>query len=370
MTSKVRILLLLHHWDPDAHNLFGPMTKMFAKLSNALVITVLTKRAHCDKSFEPKVRKYAVSGANRLYFFMKYLFYAIFIIKRHKIKVVYGHSLGYSAIILIILKLIYRKKIKTVFWLCGDGSAHEKTIDGNISVNKLIFIILHRVVDKMLSCCPIVGEDQHSYYKCSKHGLYDYIPNTFDPLTYYPSRKTTEYEEIRIIYSSRKSYRKGYDIFLEVVKKFAGHANIKFLSVGGGASFEQLEREVGEINPNFVTLDSMPQSKLAAELRNGHILLVPARYNGFARAYIEALASGLIVITRATQCTETFIKHDYNGLLVDDVDDIVLSISTLMEDKTRLRILQENALLSSEKYTLAVSAAMYLGVFESMSDNK
>lgn len=370
MTSKVRALLLLHHWDPDAHNLFGPMTKMFAKLSDAIAITVLTKRANCEKSFEPKVRKYAVSGSNRLYFFIKYLLYAVFIIRRYQIQIVYGHSLGYSAVILIILKLIYRKNIKAVFWLCGDGSAHEQTIDGNISVNKLIFIILHRVVDKMLSCCPVVGEDQNSYYKSSKHDLYDYIPNTFDPVTYYPSKRNIEQDEIRIIYSSRKSYRKGYDIFLEVVKKFAGHANIKFLSIGGGASFEQLETEVSEINPNFTIMDSIPQSKLAAELRNGHILLVPARYNGFARAYIEALASGLVVITHATQCTETFIKHNYNGLLVDDVDDIVLSIHTLMVDKTRLRILRNNALLSSEKYTLAVSASMYLSVFESMCDNK
>jgi glycosyltransferase involved in cell wall biosynthesis len=365
-SRRLKVLLLLQHWDPEAQNLFGPMTKTFGYLENHLEMTVITKSGNCNPHYAKNVEKICIAKSNNFQFLFFYLLRSIKVIRQQKIDIVYGHSLGYVALLMIIIKFIFREKIKTVFWLCNDGSDQAKLIDGFVSVNKVIFILLHRYVDRMLSGCSVVGLDQAHYYKSKRNDLYSYISNSFDPQNYYPPQEINESHSITVVYVSRKSFRKGYDKFLNVVEHFIGHDNISFISVGGGKTFEAEEKSLISRSKNFHVYGSLSQSDLGRVLRRCQIMLVPARFNGFARAYIEAMASGVCPITRDTQCTSQFIVNGENGIIVDTNQDAIEAIHCLMKDSKRLRDLRMAAVNSSNKFKVSDIALDYLNSFENI----
>lgn len=364
--ERMKVMLLMQHWDTEAANLFGPLTKTFLRLKKRCDFHVISRHTNIETVTQhPKlaVTKIDFSGFRALYFW-KFLRACEKKIRAEKIDIVYAQSLGYFALILILLKLRFGSKIKTVFWLCGDGSQHSKEIDGFLSVNKIIFIILHACVNRMISCCEMLAVDQSKYYLSKKNNLYRWFPNSFDNQTYYPNGDKSFEGPLTITYVSRKSSRKGYDRFCNIVQKMHNHKNIYFQSIGGGDDFKKLEENTALINQNFKIVPETNQADVAKRLRKTHIFCVPARYNGFARAYVEGLASGLPVLTSDTQCTQTFIRDGYNGYLCVTEQNFIKKIEELLLDRLLLQTLSSNALESSNKYSIAMSALNFLTVFE------
>jgi glycosyltransferase involved in cell wall biosynthesis len=364
--ERMKVMLLMQHWDTEAANLFGPLTKTFLRLKKRCDFHVIARHTNIEtvtQHSEVAVTKIDFSRFRPLYFW-RFLRACEKKIKAERIDIVYAQSLGYFALVIILLKLRFGSKVRIVFWLCGDGSQHSKEIDGFLSVNKTIFIMLHAWVNRMISCCEVLAVDQSKYYLSKRKNLYRWFPNSFDNQTYYPNGNKRFDGPLTITYVSRKSSRKGYDRFCSIVQKMHNHKNIHFQSIGGGEDFKKLEESTALINKNFKIVPETNQADVANRLRKTHIFCVPARYNGFARAYVEALASGLPVLTSDTQCTQTFIRDGYNGYLCGTEENFIIKIEELLLDRTLLQTLSRNALESSKKYLIAMSAVSFLKVFE------
>ena len=78
-------------------------------------------------------------------------------------------------------------------------------------------------------------------------------------------------------------------------------------------------------------------------------------YEGFPNALLEAMASGMAVVS--SDCPSgprELIEHDVNGLLVpvDDVAAFARALKTLMQDDTKRATLGQNALIVRDRYSI------------------
>ena len=86
--------------------------------------------------------------------------------------------------------------------------------------------------------------------------------------------------------------------------------------------------------PNVTLLDWMPAAQLRDVYDAHGVFLFPSFYEGFGKAFLEAMSRGLCVVATRTGGMPDVIEHGVDGMLVDagDVDAIVDAVQTLRID--------------------------------------
>ena len=82
-------------------------------------------------------------------------------------------------------------------------------------------------------------------------------------------------------------------------------------------------------------------------------MVTPSRWEGFGIVFIEALASGAVVVTSNVRPMSDYITHEDNGLLVDEYDDpeaLAAMVRRACEDDALRRRLRERAPASVERF--------------------
>lgn len=100
-------------------------------------------------------------------------------------------------------------------------------------------------------------------------------------------------------------------------------------------------------------LDWAPQAQLL-EIYDSHgIFLFPSFFEGFGKAFIEAMARGLVVVVSAEGGANDLIKHEHNGLLtnVGDADAIAAACTRVQSDPSFASRLGEQARETAMNYT-------------------
>ena len=112
---------------------------------------------------------------------------------------------------------------------------------------------------------------------------------------------------------------KGVFELIEAVKKL-NEENIKFqvFICGGGSDLIEAQEKVTENNISNIFFKGWVtgQAKLAL-LNKSHFYLLPSYTEGFSNSLLEAMASGLAVITTPVGASVDLIKDKKNGLLID-----------------------------------------------------
>ena len=134
---------------------------------------------------------------------------------------------------------------------------------------------------------------------------------------------------------------KGPDTFVEVVRRLrAALPELSVLLTGPARGFVRRELERDGIRHRHVLLRS--REELARAYRAADACLVTSRQEGGPKAVLEAMASGVpLVTTRVGQAAE-LVRDGENGLLadVDDVDALVAAVQRVHDDavlRERLR---------------------------------
>ena len=162
---------------------------------------------------------------------------------------------------------------------------------------------------------------------------------------------------LRFLFSGSLTHRKGVDLlaqsFLSVSLKYP---DARLLIMGTGELRSQMEKHLGSaLNKaewiGFQTWDKLPEFYAKAD-----IFCFPSRYDGWGLALVEALASGLPVIsTDQTGAALEFIKPEENGWLIPAGDQKALSqamLSALEMSEDRRLEMAKNARLSVSKHSL------------------
>jgi len=174
-----------------------------------------------------------------------------------------------------------------------------------------------------------VSADLQRFYHVSPACI-DVIPNGFDPIQCNPARRARERTRMRaslglrddavvLLFVANEYHRKGLKVLLHAMAAL-GNDNIRLLLVGRMPldSWTGLIDELGlhERVQYCGPTDDVAQYHAASDL-----FVLPTQYEAFGSVIVEALASGLPVITTALAGAAQAVTPDVNGMLQHDPDD-------------------------------------------------
>ena len=159
------------------------------------------------------------------------------------------------------------------------------------------------------------------------------VPNGVDLDFYYPSKHTGQASErCRLITVGRLSETKRVSWLIDAVERLMQRDRLTLTVVGGGALYDGLVRTVAQKGlSHVVTFTGRIESERMPELYREHDVFVSASMQeGMSNAMLEAMASGLPIVTTACEGIEELIKD--NGVVVpsDHVDALVEAIGRLV----------------------------------------
>ena len=372
----MNILIFSNGYGLQQSNLYGPLTEMFieiAKQGHTLHI-VCRDDFFCDENNHPNIKVYPVkkySGIKRFLLVKDMYKVGKQIIKENQIDLVYSHILSFLGITAATISLVYTKPF--FHWLCGDGRVQQ---EGNSTLKKIIDYFtngyIHIRATKMISCCDWVAEEQCIPYGINSKDKYELTPNSVNIERF--STQTKSYRDIFendypiAIYASRLSSRKGADIFIDAVTQLVDEDVKLNVFVGGAGDFENYlsdKIKSSKYPEQIKYLGQISSKELPNYFKSSDIFCVPARYQGFGRVYIEAMASSLAIVTTNLICTKKIVSDRVDGLLVEpDVEEVKKAIIKLLDDKELREGLSKKAVEKAKNYTVEKIAQNYIDIWQ------
>lgn len=371
----MNILIFSNGYGLQQSNLYGPLTEMFieiAKQGHNLHI-VCREDFFSDEDNHPNIKVYRVKKHNGI---KKFLLindmYKIGnkIINENHIDLVYSHILAFLGITAATISLISNKPF--FHWLCGDGRVQQSS---NSFTKKTIDYLtngyIHLRATKMISCCDWVANEQSVPYRIDWKKKYELTPNSVNIERF--ATQTKSYRDIFdndypiVIYASRLSSRKGADIFIDALTQLIDDDLKLNVFVGGDGDFKSYLNDNIKSSkyPNQIKyVGQIPSKELPNYFKSSDIFCVPARYQGFGRVYIEAMASGLAVLTTNLICTRKIVNNGIDGILVEpNVEAVKKAIVKLIEDKELRNRLSDEAIKKATNYTVEKVANNYIDIW-------
>ena len=172
-----------------------------------------------------------------------------------------------------------------------------------------------------------------------------------------PARRDAEWrrsqgwsdEDVVVLFFGRLVAEKGIERYVSTIRRLQDrNAKIRPLVVGAGPAagvFDGL--------PNAVMAGHLEGGQLARAVASADILLHPSTTEAFGNVILEAMASGLAVVSAATANAEALIEHGRTGLRcpADDSESFEQAILALVDDPGRRRQLGAAARIASETFS-------------------
>ncbi|MEK7149333.1 MAG: glycosyltransferase, partial [Patescibacteria group bacterium] len=150
---------------------------------------------------------------------------------------------------------------------------------------------------------------------------------------------------------------KGFSALIEVMNGVTQeHSDARLFIIDDGPEYERLKTKISECNleKHVFLAGRVSREKVALYLRAADIFVLNTGYEGFSHILIEALASGVPVITTNVGGNPEIIKNGANGILVpyNDKEELQKNILLLLNSPKKREELIEKGIESAKKFTL------------------
>ncbi len=220
------------------------------------------------------------------------------------------------------------------------GSEHTMPITGLLTGNVLkrrISIFLNkRYYDKLTAIhifpSEAVYQDKILKYLKIKH-LFS-LPNGIDVDLFNSGlkRENRPIGKTKVFFVASLEYSKGFDIFIEVANIMAEYHNIEFHVVGVGPM-------MGKIKSfrNIIYHKSVTDYELSELYRDMDIFLYPTRSDTFSLVVLQALTSGLFVLT-SKMLNNVFREFNHSGIefVNNSAVEYVEIIKSIIKDANKI----------------------------------
>lgn len=160
--------------------------------------------------------------------------------------------------------------------------------------------------------------------------------------------------------------RKGVKYLIEAIESINAPVTLMIVGKGSEAKFRSLIKHQKVI---FCGAQKDIQRYYAA----ADVFVLPTIYEPFGNVYLEALASGLPVITTKNSGASEIIKDGVHGFVVQKPEDVVAiaeKIQLLINDRDKLRSMSENARSLAEEFTFERHITRMMALYESIIGGK
>jgi len=194
----------------------------------------------------------------------------------------------------------------------------------------------------------------------------DVIPNGVELDRFHPAETTKKTDLLNLLTVGRLSPTKRVEMLIDAVQILhkAG-CNVHFTIVGGGAMADQLRQTVSQKNlSGVIDVAGRIDSEKMPQLYRRHAIYVSASMQeGMSNAMLEAMASGLPIITTKCEGVEELIAD--NGIVVGDAkaEAIAEAIRTLADDRKTYKRMSTAARKQAEKFSWKSVAEQYLALY-------
>ncbi len=191
----------------------------------------------------------------------------------------------------------------------------------------------------------------------------DVIGNGVELDRFFPAEAAEKSEVLRLLTVGRLSVTKRIEMLIDAVEiLYRTACKLHFTIVGGGQMERQLrkivtERELGEVIEITGRMDS---EKMPEVYRQNDIFISASMQEGMSNAMLEAMATGLPIVT--TRCEGLAELIDGNGLIVeqDSAEEIAKAVKRLTEDSGLYKKMSTAARKQAEKFDWANVASSYI----------
>ncbi len=183
-----------------------------------------------------------------------------------------------------------------------------------------------RAYQRLIATTPEVRRDLNRFYGVPKEDV-EIIRNGFFPTEFNPERRAARRakmrarlgltpDDIAMLFAANELDRTGYASILGALR-ILGSPRYKLLVVGR-ASASASQSLAGRAGVAESVTICGPTSDIADYHAASDLFVLPTQYEAFSLAIIEALGSGLPVITTKVPGKGDAIRPDVNGLLLND----------------------------------------------------
>lgn len=173
----------------------------------------------------------------------------------------------------------------------------------------------------------------------------------------------------RVIAVGRLDYQKGFDRLLQawaMLQADGRHADWHLDIFGQGEWRDMLMGMTESLGIAATAHINPPTKEIAKEYAASSLLVMSSHYEGFPMVMVEAMATGLPVVSYDFKCgPRDIIHHEGNGLLVEegDIEGLSAALKRLMDDEPLRQRLAEEARQVTQTYAEEVVMAKWLRLF-------
>jgi len=195
------------------------------------------------------------------------------------------------------------------------------------------------------------------------------IPNGIDTNKFYPAKEKTLEKPIKLLTVCRLISRKRIDLLIRAVAKAKSLGLDAKLGIAGeGNLMAQLQRLAKELNVaddvNFI--GRVPAEQMPQLYRDNDIFVMSSAHEGMSNAMLEAMASGLPIITTRCEGVQELITD--NGIVLEqaNAEEIAKAIKKLADDKQLYEKMCKAARKQVENFSWNRVANKYLKIYKSI----
>jgi glycosyltransferase involved in cell wall biosynthesis len=202
------------------------------------------------------------------------------------------------------------------------------------------------------------------------------IPNGVELDRFHPSKISerqniisAEKKTFRLLTVGRLSVTKRVELLIAAVKilRVQGH-DIHFTIIGGGLIEQQLRKTAIETGlSDIIELTGRVEAEKMPQLYRQHDIFISASMQeGMSNAMLEAMASGLPIITTRCEGVEELIED--NGFVVEspEAESIAQAIKELLENQEAYERMSIAARRRAEKFSWSSVAHQYLQLYDKL----
>jgi glycosyltransferase involved in cell wall biosynthesis len=198
-----------------------------------------------------------------------------------------------------------------------------------------------------------------------------YIPHGVEPRFFIP-REYRENESPRLLYAGTWLDQRGIFYIREALRNIAPRfPGLTMTFAGCGAPAPVIEQFFGEELKSRIAVRPMIAAERMQELYAEHdVLLFPSLMEGLPVVLLEAMASGMPVITTETCGMPDVVENEFNGLLIPpgNAAAIEVAIERLVGSTELRQKLGENARETMKRYTWERAGRQLEGLYRHIID--
>ena len=198
---------------------------------------------------------------------------------------------------------------------------------------------------------------------------YRIIPNGVDQEKFHPKANKSENGPLQLLCVGRLIERKGQNHLIQAVKILNDEGiDVELDLVGEGDSRKDYENLVKKLwlEDKVHLYGYVSRDQIAEYYRGADVFVLPSYNEGMSVATLEALASGMPIVSTDRAGGDNLVVEGINGFTYKwaDIDSLVVNLKTIYYDRDLLKSMGDESRKRAENYSWSYIKETYLRLFK------